>query len=496
MKLGVEIQAVFPTMIPSKALDILNVVLVSLRAFIMVCGCRLEPPYEPPMSSGSEAWKAPSADIQTPDFAVWWEVFDDDVLNALEQQAVENSPTLIAAMERVVQARAFAGAQCASLFPQFTLDPSYSDSGRLFKIFLPATPGIPPIPPVFRVHQLQYTLPLDLSYQIDLWGKLQGQCDSAYFNAQAQAEAYQVALLTLTTDLASTYFQLRAMDTNIDVLRSTLETRRKNLSLNQARYDKGLAANIDVSQAAVLFYNADSDLNDALRQRAILEDAIAALIGLPPADFCLEHNPLREPPPAIPAGLPSDILAQRPDLAQAERTMASQHALIGVAYAAFLPALELTGNLGYSSPDLRDFLRWKSRLWTIGADISQSVFDGGRNQANLVGAWASYREAVANYQQQVLTAFKEVEDALNNLEWQANRSHSLEQSVAAAKHTLTLSNKRYKQGLVTYLEVVESERSELETEINAVNVLSSRYVATVQLIKALGGSWTSSCVSE
>lgn len=465
--------------------------LLRCALLLIVSGCRLGPPYEPPCPQAPEAWKAPSEVVQTPDFAFWWEVFDDDILNGLEQQAVENSPTLDAAMENVVQARAFAGAQCASLFPQFTLDPSYSNSGSLFQIFLPSVSGLPAIPPFFRIHQMQYTLPLDLSYQIDLWGKLQSQCDSAYFNSQAQLEAYHVALLTLTTDLASTYFQLRAMDTNIDVLRATLETRRKNLSLNQARYDKGLAANIDVSQAAVLFYNAESDLSDALRQRAVLEDAIAVFVGLPPADFCLEHNPLKEPPPAIPAGLPSDILAQRPDLAQAERTMASQHALIGAAYAAFLPSLELTGNLGYSSPDLRDFLRWKSRLWTIGADISQSIFDGGRNQANLVGAWAGYREAVANYQQQVLTAFKEVEDALNNLEWQANRSHSLEQSVAAAKHTLKLSNNRYKQGLVTYLEVVESERSELETEINAVNILGTRYAATVQLIKALGGSWTS-----
>lgn len=475
--------------------------LIFLLIFLL-SGCRLGPTYKPPCTPVPEEWKQPSPPCETPPtIGFWWEVFADETLSKLEVESIQNSPTLFVALERVVEARALAGVAKSDLYPQLTINPAYSDIGQLFKIFLPNVAATDPalvspfatIPRIFRIHQFQYFLPLNLNYELDLWGKLRGRYDSAYLNAEAQVEAWQVALLTLTTDLATSYFQLRALDTQIDVLNATLEARNKNLALTQARFDKGLANAIDVSNATLEFSNVEAELYDTIRLRRLQENMIAMFVGMPASLFCLEHNPLTEPPPCIPASLPANILLQRPDIAQAERTMAAEHAMIGVAYASFFPSINLTGTLGFSSPDLREFLKWKSRYWAIGSNGAQTVFDGGRNCDNVQVAWARFEQANGNYQQQVLIAFQEVEDALNNIEQQTKQATALQRSVAAASQTNTLSLNRYKKGLVSYFDVVNSEKSELDAKRNLTSVLGVQYVSTIQLIKALGGSWNPPC---
>lgn len=465
-------------------------------------GCRLGPNYEPPGVGVPNEWKNgpqendcdPLEDNIAPVcIDHWWEVFGDDVLSELEDAALANSPNLKLAFAKIVEARAVVEINRSALFPQITTNPSYYDAGQLFKLYLPQ--GVFPFPKpnfsVFRIHQYQYVLPLNLNYELDLWGKLRGQYESAVYAAQAQDEDYLNVLLTLTTDVANNYFQLRLLDTQIAVLEETIENRKKNLSISQSRNTKGLSNALDVAGAELEVSNAESSYYDAMRQRGLIENMIAVLIGMPPSTFCLAPAPLADLPPSIPAGIPSIVLLQRPDVAEAERKCAAEHAQIGVAYASLFPSLSLTGTLGYSSPDLSQFLKWISRLWTMGLNIGQTVFDGGFNEGNIIEALASFSEASYAYQKQVLIAFQDVENALNNLEFQAKQYESLSESVGAADKRYRLSSQRYQRGLSTYLEVTDSEENVLTAQLSLANLQGQRFISTVQLIKALGGSWES-----
>lgn len=477
----------------------MNRLFLAILVLFCLMGCRFGPKYYLPKMQVPEKWKTEQScfsDRET--FNFWWEVFYDEQLNELEYKAMQYSPTLLASLQRIAQARAITGVAKSNLYPQVSVDPYYFDNGQLFKIYLPnaagatgaaATPSLlANIPGVYRIHQMQYVLPVNLSYEIDLWGKLRGQYESALFLGQAQVQDYLTAFLSLTTDLATYYFNLRALTAQADLLRRTVNLRKEALNLTQQRFDSGLVTYLDVAQASLELTNTESDYFDALRQKTLQENQIALLIGEPAPDFTILALPLYSDPPCVPAGLPSEVLLNRPDIAEAERKMASDHALIGVAYASFLPSLDLTGVLGFSSPTFKDFLTWKSRFWQIGGNIGQSVFDGFRNCSNLEFTYARYREDIENYKQTVLVAFKEVEDALNNLEMQAKQETALKQSVHAAKMASQLSTDRYKRGLVNYLEVVQNERNELDAERNYLNLLGLRYQSTVQLVKALGGT--------
>lgn len=460
---------------------------------VLVCSCRLGPEYKQPEVEAPSYWKQAQEVCRVPTFeGLWWEVFQDETLNCLEQQAVANNPNLFAALDRVAQARAIAGVDRAALYPQLNLNPAYTNTGQLFKIYLPNGGSFLPanIPTIYRIHQLQYTMPLNMSYELDLWRKLRGQFDSAVLNAQAQEENLQVALLTLTTDLAADYYTLRMLDLMLNVYEENLDIIGKNLNLIQSRFDKGLVSELDVVTAQQELTENQAAYYDTIRQRVLQENAIAALIGLPAPEFSLARMPLAGPPPSVQASLPSEVLLQRPDLRVAERSMASQHALIGVAYASFFPSIHLTGILGFSSPDLRQFLHWKSRLWSMGMNAAQPIFDGGLNEANLELAYAEYHESLHNYQQKVLTAFKEVEDALTDVESQSREYEHYAASFGFAEKRMQLTMKRYVGGLSNYLDVLDSERTRIQTETNLVNVLGQRYLSTIQLIKALGGSWS------
>ena len=458
----------------------------------MSAGCNIGPEYNPPCTEISEEWKAEQpAASSIPCVDEWWEVFGDPRLNALEEQAIDNNPNLFIALQRVVEARGQAGVSAADLYPQFTINPAFDSTGTLFKLYLPSGVFalVPGLARVFRVHELIYFLPLNMNYELDLWGKLRGKYRSAFLNAEAQEEAMRATWLTLTADVASNYFNLRAIDAQIQLLKETVDSRRRGFELNLSRFKGGIVAYIDVTNAELQLANTESEYLDNIRQRTALENALAVLIGVPATDFCLEANPLEGAPPVVPAGIPCSILVQRPDIAQAELSMVSQHALIGVAYASFLPSFNLTGTVGFQSPDFHDFLKWNSRYWQVGYNSSQVFFDAGLRAANVEIAWARYEEARGNYRQTVLAAFSEVENALNDIEWQTKQAKALDVAVRAAIQTNQLSNNRYNSGIVSYLEVVQNEQQELGTRQNYINLLGLRYQATINLIKALGGRW-------
>lgn len=450
------------------------------------------PRYNGPCDEVPDEWKAcESACAETACVDYWWEIFNDPCLNQLEWQAITNSPNLYVAAERVIEARALAGVSRADLFPDVDFNPSYSDTGQLFKLYLPS--GFPLLQGnkgIYRVVQMQYALPLNLSYELDLWGKVRGQYESAWMTAQAQEEAYHTALLSLTTDLASAYFQLRTFDSLIELLNRTLDLRARELKLTNDQYEKGLTGLLDVSTAQAALANIESELLDLIRQRQLQENTIALLAGEPASYLCIEALSLCGLPPEVPASLPSDVLTQRPDIAQAERMMASQHRLIGVAYASFFPSIELTGTLGFLSPTFHDFLSWESRLWSMGGSLLEPIFDGGRRCANLEATCARFRQASGEYQQQVLVAFKEVEDALSNLDMQYKQSVSVAKYVDAASRAAHISRERYNKGLTNYMTVIENDSTEIDAQRTQVQLLGVRYLSTIQLIKAIGGRWS------
>ena len=467
-----------------------------LLFIIVISSCRVGPRYHPPCIKAPDEWKGPqSKEVETPHFTIWWEVFHDDTLNELQQLAIRNNPNLYVALQNVFYARAQADVEAANLYPQLNFNPSFVDFESLFQIYLPNALSLPSLPktvPPYRVHQMQYQFPLNMSYEVDLWGKLRDQYDAASFNAQAEAQAYCTTLLTLTTDLASAYFQLRSLDAQMDLLKANIATRKKNLDLTQTRFKWGLINYLDVTQAEVDLADVEASYEEIVRLRGVQEDQLAVLTGQIASNFTVEHLPLEGAPPEIPAGIPSTILFQRPDIAEAEREMASQHALINAAYASFFPSLSLTGALGFLSPDIKQFFMWLSRYWALGANASQVAFDGGRDYATLQGTYAKFYQANGAYQQQIITAFKEVEDALISIEQQSRQSEKLFAAVRSSKQAVALSTHRYIKGVAIYLEVVENERLELEAEVKWVSLQGDRFVSTIQLIKALGGSWMES----
>lgn len=470
-------------------------------------GCKLIPPYQSPTVPMPSEWKHQQTQINTPpQVKEWWEIFEDEKLNELEQLAIDRNYNLEIAEERVTQARDFAKIVRSQLYPQINLLPAYNNQDILTKLFgrgaaaqamqnaqisssEQKTLSSMKAQNLIREHQLLYSLPLSLSYEVDLWGRIRGEYQSALFQAGARNEDFQTILLMLTTDLAIAYFQLRTQDTLIQLFNRTIETRKKALAINQAQYDAKIIDYSPVALAALDLNNVERQYYESLRQRAVLEDQIAVLIGISPSIFQIDHLTITKAPPEIPASLPSEILLQRPDLLAQEFTMASIYEQIGVAYASIFPTVQLTGGIGFSSPISKEFGAWKSRYWGFGTNISQYIFDAGARYYNVQLTWAEFREAVDTYQQRVLIAFQEVEDALSNLDLLAKEMNSAQGSVDSAHKAYTISYDRYLMGVSFYLEVADNERQELDNQRIYFDLLGLRYINTIQLIKALGGTW-------
>jgi outer membrane protein, multidrug efflux system len=458
-----------------------------------LAGCAVGPDYNRPTDETPAAWKeappsgwkdaAPRDDIAKGN---WWEIFDDPVLNDLETRAATANESLKAAVARVTQARAIARITEADFFPTVDLKPSAIRSQQSAN--RPVEAGAKHT----NYAANTFSVPLDLSYELDIWGKVRRAFEAANADARASAAAYETILLTLKSDVAQTYYNLRYLDEELSILGNNIEVLQKSLDLVLVRYRGCIASGLDVSQAETLLASTQAQYIGVGRQRAQLEHALAVLVGKPASEFSLPENPRNLVPPVIPPGLPSDLLERRPDIAEAERAMAASNARIGVARAAFFPSVNLTGSAGQLSLDLNSLLSMQSFTWFVGPSVSLPIFEGGRLSANLKRARAAYDESVANYRQQVLVAFKEVEDALSGLRILENQAEAQARAVLAAQRSREISTARYKQGAALYLEVLDAQRAVLENEQLAAQIRNLQLVTTVQFIKALGGGWQDS----
>ncbi len=412
----------------------------------------------------------------------WWEVFQDPGLNELEARAIQSSPNLKAAFARVSQARAIARVARADLLPSLSLAPSaerqrYSPNQN---------PGFG------AITANTFTAPLDLSYELDLWGRVRRGFESARADAQASLADYYNVLLTLQSDVAQNYFALRSFDAEVATVTATVSLRKEQVALVRSRFEGGVGNDLDVARAETELAATEADAAALARRRSQLENALAILLGSNPSTFRLpattETNWNPEPP-SIPAGLPADLLERRPDVAEAERQLASANARIGVAKGAFFPALSLTASGGYLSGDIQTLFKWDSRVWSIGPSLSLPIFAGGRNRANYKRSQAAFEESVARYRQQVLVAFGDVEDSLAGIRYLAGQSAAQQRALFNARRAANLATDRYRSGIVSYLEVVDASREALQAERTNVQLAGQRLNAAVQLIKALGGGW-------
>ena len=451
----------------------------------ILSACAVGPNYQSPSNAITKDWKeaAPENKGANPLQKKWWEVFGDAKLNELVDESFKGNFQLQAAAARVRQARAIARVTDADLLPTVNFDPSAQRNRQSAN--RPVQPGST----VRDYTANDFRVPIDMAYEIDFWGKMRRASESAVARAQSAQYGYETVALTMAGDIAQNYFSLRALDAERVVLRNTIALRKQGLELARSRYRGGIASEFDVTRGEAEIAATEAELIGIGKRRAELENAIAVLLGKSASEFKLAELPLGVAVPKIPIGLPSELLQRRPDVAEAERALAARNAEIGVAKAAFFPAIRLTGQAGFESADLSDLVRMSSRIWTAGIGVVLPVFEGGRNKANLARAQAAFDENLAQYQGRVVVAFQEVESSLAGLRILAEQSDAQARAVASAQKSSQISTSRYKAGLVTYLDVIDTERTTLANQRLMAQLAGQRMITSVALIKALGGGW-------
>jgi NodT family efflux transporter outer membrane factor (OMF) lipoprotein len=459
-------------------------------ALVLEAACTLGPNYQRPKVEVPPAFhEAPPSgwiEAQPRDEIAkgdWWIVFGDPVLNDLERQAIVANQSLKAAVGRVDQARAQARVTQAQLYPAVNADISLS------RQHVGANRPVPPGLAATSYSYNTFTLPPQVSYEADIFGKVRRSVEASQADYQASVSDYQTVLLTLKSNLAQDYFNLRYLDADRAVLSENIKVQADFLDFTRRRYEGGLASGLDVAAAETQLNTTKALYVGDEKQRDDFEHAIAVLLGEPASEFSLPENPLNLVPPVLPSGLPSDLLERRPDVAEAERRVAAANARIGVARTAYFPDLSLTGGGGYLSSSLTNLLAGPSSQWFLAALLAVPVFQGGRIKANYQFAQGVYREAVDNYRQQVLTAFQQVEDALSDLRVLEEQGRAQDTAVRSSQRTVNISTARYKEGLAEYLEVLSAENTLLQNQRLSTGIVGMRLVATVQLIDALGGGW-------
>jgi NodT family efflux transporter outer membrane factor (OMF) lipoprotein len=419
----------------------------------------------------------------------WWELFGDAALNALESQVSVSNQSLVAAAAQLRQARALVGVARAAYFPTVGAGVSASRAGA------PnggATSG-PMRPGAAAAGAFSgqfYSLHGDFSWEVDLFGRVGRQVEASRAGAQASAADLEATRLSLQAELAQDYFQAHALDAQRELLNATVVAYEKSLKLTRDRYASGVASRADVLLAETQLETTKAQSLDIGVQRVQLENAIAVLIGRPPPDFSLPTLPLTAAVPPIPVGVPSELLERRPDIAAAERRVAAANAQIGVASAAFFPNLTLSASTGMASSTVADWLSWPSAFWSLGASLLGTIFQGGQRRAQKEAAIAAHEASVALYRQTVLTAFQEVANNLEALRILGEEAAVQERAVKAARTSLAITLHQYKAGTASYLTVIVAQTTLLNNERTAVEILGRRMTATVLLIKALGGGWT------
>jgi len=471
---------------------------IGLTSVLLLAGCSVGPDYVPPTvpQPQSGTYKEAMGDWKKaePQEAVsrgnWYSVFHDAKLNELEDQAFHSNQTLREAVARVTEARAVARESEADFYPTIDFDAEGSrqrtspHDGQLA-----AESGSAPGGSKSYTFTSATVTPFDLSYELDIWGQVRRAFEASGEQAQATLADFENILLMLRADLATNYFALRSLDSEIDVQHRTIKAYEDNLNLTNSRYQGGISTELDVEQAKATLAAAQSQLGAFQQNRAEFEHAIAVLVGVPPGNFSIPFNPLDLTPPAIPPGLPSDLLERRPDVAAAERRVAAQNAEIGVAIAAYFPVVRLTGDTGFDSGDLGMLFNWESRIWQYGPSIQFPIFEGGRIAANVKQQRAAYEENVATYRQSVLVAFQDVEDSLSSIRYLAEQYEAENRAYQSYQKALDLTNARYTSGLVSYFDVIQAQNLALAAQQLTVQLAGNRMAATVRLIKAIGGGW-------
>jgi NodT family efflux transporter outer membrane factor (OMF) lipoprotein len=422
----------------------------------------------------------------------WWEMFHEPELDGLERRLNFDNQSIALAVENTLQARAQIRAARASYFPTVTADPSatwFRSSGAFgvgaANAAMVGSQGTSSL----AGRHVVYAAPLDASWTPDLFGRVRYAVHQRQYAAQVSAADLEGTRLAAQATLARSYFQLRAQDTLVDYLAATVRADQEIADLTRLQFDAGLATEIAVVQAELTLRTARVQATNAGILRAALEHAIATLLGVPATDFALPRRGLTTKPPRIPTGTPSQLLERRPDIAAAERQMASANAVIGLGYTAYYPLITLTGTAGFESSALHELFDWPSRIWALGAALSETVFDGGLRRANIDQAVAAYHATVASYRQTVLSAFQQVEDALAALRILAQELVDQRAVVELAQRAFELEKARYEKGLDPYIDLALQQTALLAAQQTLVSVESSQMVFAVALVEALGGGW-------
>ncbi|HEX4837832.1 MAG TPA: efflux transporter outer membrane subunit, partial [Solirubrobacteraceae bacterium] len=421
----------------------------------------------------------------------WWEVFNDSALQELIRTGVAANRDVQVAVARVFEARAQLGVARAALFPQLDAGASYdytrpNSKNSLFLRSLPRAPGAEVEAPTGDVYQTQ----VDLTFELDLWGRLRRATEAARAELFASEDSWRSVLITLVADLARTYFDLLELDRELEIARSTLQTRRASLDLQRQRAERGLSTQLDVQRAAAEVAVAAATLPDVERRIAQTENALNFLVGRNPGPIprgaVLDGQRV---PPEVPAGLPSALLERRPDIRQAEQTMIAANARIGEAKAAYFPRISITGLFGLESVSMSSLFKGASRVWDIGPTMTVPIFTAGRISGTVKASEARQQQALAQYRRTIEQAFREVADALVFHQKMREIRAEQEARVAATRQALYLANLRYDRGLSTYLDVLDQERQLFRAELDLASSTRDQLTAVVQVYKALGGGW-------
>ena len=456
---------------------------------VTVSACTAGPEYQRPVVEVPAAWKveAPWREAAPRDAVPkgeWWKAFGDADLDALERRALAQSPTLAVASARLAQARAQLDVATAARYPQLGL------ASRAQRLRITENrPLSNYASPQFSTVQNDATVGLTASYELDLAGRVRRAIESAQATAERSEADLENTRLLLAADLATAYFNLREADIELDVLARSIALQRRALELATARHDLGAASGIDVAQQQALLDATLTQVDVLARQRGQFEHALATLTGTPAPAFTMPASLERLAPPPIPIGVPSDVLERRPDVAAAERAMAAANAQVGIASAALYPSITLSGTLGNEARELTSLFNAPSLVWSVGASLTQPLFDAGRIQANVAFTRAGYEAELGNYRRVVLTAMQEVEDGITGLAALERAYAQAAAAVQSARRVLDMANSRYEGGAAAYLEVIVAQQALLNNERLAAQLQGQRLLTAVFLVTALGGGW-------
>lgn len=455
---------------------------------LLLASCSVGPNFALPDLALPAKWKngktASVSDLPMP--GEWWRLYGSSDLNRLVDQAMSSNQDLRGALARVETARALIGVQASEWFPQL----SFEDAMQYER--LSATSFGANLPPGIQLPSIQrrrFQNLFEFGWELDLWGRVRRGVEGARASEAAAAETLAAQRLSLAAEVARLYFLAHSMDKQISVVNETLDWRQEAVKLQESRFKGGLANEMDVSRATTELELARNDLASLERQRGNAENALAVICGQIPSTFKLSRNAALPSPPRVPGGLPSTLLQRRPDIRAAEQKMREANAQIGVAKASFFPAFKIGGTGGLESIGTVDFYDAKSRTLTIGPSMTLPIFQGGRLKANLAASKARYEESLAAYRQSILTAIREVEDSMLDSQGYSQQSAALNEAIKAAQETQRLAELRYQKGLASYFEVVDANRTVLNAKLLAAQIDGQRLVASVAMLKALGGGW-------